>query len=400
MKEDTLLRYFRLGEIETNHLSISDRTGDLASTNDKIAWEELIEADLNVKPLIFLPYFERSEEVLRQGPIIYKLGSSPARSKLCKAHPCREGFAIWRPVISSLGPEDGLFKVYPGSHSIRTEEELRHREATELRIRADQILIMRGGNWIEQGVGGSGLLMWAGVSREIVGLYIDKHSLKFVASAFGAERFLAMDHPFGMTNSEPVIFDRAFQDRIVRSNSRSVTATNLLINASNDLIATQNFLEKLSDPSGLILRSENGKPEEDPRIKYATVRSLDPKGYFLRALTLRYLSRRLREIPNETIANFLRNAGLKDPTRSVTQAIQNGLRMSFVETETHEPGLWLVLMSVLSRFHFMSDAEVQLVPNLLLNREHEGLLNAGRKYSGVTIPYDRGHFGSVISDPL
>lgn len=283
--------------------------------------------------------------------------------------------------MGNIGAEDGLFKVYPGSHRIRSEEQLRQSkiDAVELRIRADQILIVDGGLWIEQGGGGSGLLMWTGVSTEIIGLHVDKYSLGFVALAYGSEKFLARNRPLVMTAPEAVELNHPFQERAVRSNSRSEKANDVLTLASSTLKETEAFLKRLCDPSGLILTSDYGVHKDDPRIEYATVRSTDLEGYFLRAVTLRYLSRRSRETPDEAVARFLRKEGLPEE-HSVIQAIQNGRRMYFVEAESNEPGLWLVLMGVLSRFHFMPVWEVRSIPELLLG-QHKDILDAGKRWS-------------------
>lgn len=306
---------------------------------------------------------------------------SPSQPSPLRAHPCPGGFSIWRPVLGNLGPEDGLFKVYPGSHHIRTEEELRHSkiDAVELRIRADQILIVHGGLWIEQGGGGSGLLMWIGVSTEIVGLHVDKYSLDFVALAYGAEMFLTRDRSLGMMSPEAIPLSHLFQERNTRSNSRSETAKNVLTLALSTLQATEASLKRLSDPTRLILKSDYGIHQDDPRIEYATVRSTDLKRYFLHAVTLRYLSGRSRETPDETVAHFIRKEGLPEK-HSVTHAVQNGRKMLFLEAESNEPGLWLVFMGLLPRFQFMSVSELRLIPELLRG-QYEKVLEAGQKWS-------------------
>ncbi|KAJ5249308.1 hypothetical protein N7468_000759 [Penicillium chermesinum] len=333
-KREALEWHFALGDT-ADHLSRSNLSEVRTCTDNQKAWEQLIEADLNINGLIILPHFHSPAEVIRQGPIIHNLA-----------------FVIWRPITRSLGPEDGLFKVYPESHNIRTEEELHRKkiDAISFPIRADQFLVAHGGLWIQQGGTGSGLLMWAGLSTEIIGLHVDKRSLDFVALAYGAGRFLG-----GIVHS-----------------------------ASHTLEKTEAFLKGLSDPTSLILNSEYGM---HPRIAYANVRVQDREGhstdpelerYFLSALTIRSLLRRLRETPGETNPGFTRKEGLPDETL-VKHAILTGRKMYFVETEKSEPGLWLALMSVLPKLQHMPIWQVKLIPDLL--NEQPRILDAGKRWS-------------------
>ncbi|KAJ5239554.1 hypothetical protein N7468_004173 [Penicillium chermesinum] len=339
-----------------------------------------------INGLIILPHFHSPAEVIRQGPIIHNLVGPPGPT-IRKVHPCpNKAFVIWRPITRSLGPEDGLFKVYPESHNIRTEEELHRRkiDAVSVPIRADQFLIAHGGLWIQQGGSGSGLLMWAGLSTEIIGLHVDKRSLDFVALAYGAGRFLGRDRPFGTTEQEAVILDDPLLERNTKPVSSSIPANTFLDQASHTLEKTEAFLKGLSDPTSLILNSEYGM---HPRIAYANVRvqnreghSTDPEleRYFLSALTIRSLLRRLRETPRETIPDFTRKEGLPDETL-VKHAILTGRKMYFVETEKSEPGLWLALMSVLPKLQHMPIWQVKLIPGLL--NEQPRILDAGERWS-------------------
>jgi hypothetical protein len=137
--------------------------------------------------------FGSEHDLAIQGPFIishFVAGKHKRKdeSQLRRAHPCSDGISIWRPLGDKVGPENGMFKVYPGSHSIESEEELRNSElrAEEIHLRGDEILITAGGLWIEYNQSKGGILMWMGYSKDIVGLHFDRHSLDFLVDAYNA----------------------------------------------------------------------------------------------------------------------------------------------------------------------------------------------------------------------
>ncbi|KAL4901844.1 hypothetical protein BDW74DRAFT_67189 [Aspergillus multicolor] len=126
-----------------------------------------------------------------QHPLVIPL--TPAKlgrpGSLYRAHPCREnGISLWRPLREGLGAENGLFHVYPGSHMIQSEEELRASQIPprEVRINRDQVLVTRGGLWIQSGASGGGILMWMGFSTRMIGSGIDAYTLGVVVDAYNA----------------------------------------------------------------------------------------------------------------------------------------------------------------------------------------------------------------------
>ncbi|KAI2970175.1 hypothetical protein CBS147482_10907 [Aspergillus niger] len=237
--------------------------------------------------IVLLRHFGTAQGLVRQGPIIHNLAPNSTGTRLRRAHPCVQGISIWRPIRGGLGAENGLFKVYPGSQGIRTENELRDSQIStlEIRIRADQVFIAHGGLWIEEG-NGNGILMWMGVSADIIGLYIDKYCLPFVAGAYNASRFLSRTVPPGLVKAETqaTLADSFFpQERLVRAgNHRSNTADAFLRSA---IPYTSRILEYFTnlDPTGIILAA--CPAGEDPRMAFLTVdRGTDIRKWFLRAL--------------------------------------------------------------------------------------------------------------------
>ncbi|KAE8363894.1 hypothetical protein BDV27DRAFT_158356 [Aspergillus caelatus] len=141
--------------------------------------------------------FGRDHDLMIQGPFIishFVAGKHKREdeSQLRRAHPCSDGISIWRPLGGKVGPENGMFKVYPGSHNIESEQELRNSglHADEIHLHADQILITAGGLWIEYNQSKGGIIMWMGYSEDLVGLHFDRHSLDFLVAAYNAGHLL------------------------------------------------------------------------------------------------------------------------------------------------------------------------------------------------------------------
>jgi hypothetical protein len=309
---------------------------------------------------------------------------------------------VWRPIRKGVGPEDGLFKVYPKSHRIESEQKLRESGicADVIRIRADQVLITHGGLWIEER-SGAGLLMWMGFSEESIGLHIDMHSLLFIALACGASHFLSRHRSLSKVEWETAEFaqvDFSFtpQDRHTGSgNGRTETAESVLIRAQEGLEEVQKFITELGDPTKLILSADYGSAE-DPRTAFLTVgRDLDPRKWFLRAVSMRYLVKRYWRAQN-SIRDFVDEEGLPDKPR-VHSAIKCGQKVYLEELALKKPGIWLVLMGVLSRFPLMPLSEVYLIPSLLHDkypaivnaalRWSRLMANSGRLYTGKYDPF-------------
>ncbi|KAK9604842.1 hypothetical protein V6Z93_002790 [Aspergillus fumigatus] len=269
----------------TTYFDSADRPKEV-----KELWKSFINYGINL-PVILLSQFPATSNLQFQGPIIVSEIASPLRTTapLRRSHPCRDGISVWRPIRKDVGPEDGLFKVYPGSHRIESEQELRESGicADDISIRADQVLITHGGLWIEER-SGAGLLMWMGVSEESIGLHIDMYSLLFIALASGASHFLSRHRALSKIEWETTEFarvDLSFtpQDRHTGSDSSRIeTAEGVLIRAQEGLEEVQGFITQLGDPTRLILSAQYGSV--DPRTAFLTVgRDIDLRKMFLRA---------------------------------------------------------------------------------------------------------------------
>jgi hypothetical protein len=276
-----------------------------------------------------------------------------------------------------------LLKVYPGSHKFRTIEELRESgiSPVTLRLYPNHVLFTCAGLWIEEG-SGAGYLMWMGASLSIIGLHIDMHCLAFIALAYGATQFLSRREPAITQQAQdylPPPLLRQIMPNSRLQHSRSETANGILAQVMQDLPRSVAFFEELQDPTGLILQAEY-HTANDPREAFLTTgRLFDPAPSFKRVLTVRRHAQRFysRDI---SIAKFIDEEGLTN-TAQMNNAIRHGKKMYWLELNTGEPGIWLVLMTVLARFDHLPVPELSTIPSLLRERYQETILSAASKLS-------------------
>ncbi|GFF96245.1 hypothetical protein IFM53868_08440 [Aspergillus udagawae] len=315
--EDSVGSHVQPRTTSTTYFDSADRP-----KNVKEMWKTFINYGINL-PVILLSLFEDTSNLQRQGPIIVSeiVSALETTAALRRSHPCRDGISVWRPIRKGVGPEDGLFKVYPKSHRIESEQQLQESGicADVIRIRADQVLITHGGLWIEER-SGAGLLMWMGFSEESIGLHIDMHSLLFITLACDASHFLSRHRSLSKVDWETSEFaqvDFSFtpQERSTRSgNSRTVTAEGVLIRAQEGLEEVQKFITELGDPTKLILSADYGSVE-DPRTAFLYVgRDIDPRKWFLRAVSVRYLAKRFWRA-QKSISDFINEERLPSTTQ-------------------------------------------------------------------------------------
>jgi hypothetical protein len=126
---------------------------------------DIVEASLRI------PY----DNTIRQHSRIVRFVPNTAPPQVQRAHPTADGaVSIFRPLRDPIGPENGMFKVFPCSHHLSKEEVLRSgTPATEIRLRPDQILVALGSLWLETSQTGDGpWLVWQGYSCRPMGLDI------------------------------------------------------------------------------------------------------------------------------------------------------------------------------------------------------------------------------------
>ncbi|KAL4899398.1 hypothetical protein BDW74DRAFT_163583 [Aspergillus multicolor] len=323
--------------------------------------------------IIVLSHFDSTEDTVQQGPMIYRPSARFAASLPRRSHPCRNGISIWRPVWNGIGPENGLFKVYAGSHQLQSLSELRQSgiRATGIRIRADQVLVTHGGLWIEE-ADGEGMLMWMGISADILGMHINQESLAFVAHAYGGGWFLSHSLPperDGLIPNRNIQF--AAQDRVMQvglPGRRSESAVTLLAQAVAQFQRIDSFVSLIGDPTGLILQSDYSVPDKDPRTAFLSVgRDDNMKRWFMRALAIRYLTQQYHLQPGRSIAEFLRGEGLPS-TPYIYNSIKHGHKAYLVELQLDNAGIWLLFMGLFARFTQLPFSEVYSIPQILVER--------------------------------
>ncbi|KAF7114144.1 hypothetical protein CNMCM5793_007722 [Aspergillus hiratsukae] len=99
-----------------------------------------------------------------------------------KVHPNPDSVSIFKPVGGDVGYKNGMFRIYPCSHPLQTKEEVLDTcRPTEIRLAADQVLIVLGSAWVELSTNGGGLVMWKGCSTRPVGMHnYSEHFLPFL----------------------------------------------------------------------------------------------------------------------------------------------------------------------------------------------------------------------------
>lgn len=102
-----------------------------------------------------------------------------------KAQPCPEAIAFIKPLYEALTPANGMFKIYPGSEHLQTEEELRASgiSSESVFIARNQLLVI-GSVWVETRGEGGAVFLWAGYSSHLMGLYDKPNALDFIQVAF------------------------------------------------------------------------------------------------------------------------------------------------------------------------------------------------------------------------
>jgi hypothetical protein len=128
-----------------------------------------------------VPYDRRVE----QGPIlaqfIPKESEKEDEGKRIKtAHPSAHAMSVFRPLRYGLGPENGMFEVFPGSQFMSYEQLINSDcKPDKIRLQTHECLIIWGRLWIKESIKGGGNFMWKGFSRGPI-VNFDQYSLHFM----------------------------------------------------------------------------------------------------------------------------------------------------------------------------------------------------------------------------
>ncbi|GFF57044.1 hypothetical protein IFM51744_09074 [Aspergillus udagawae] len=145
-------------------------------------FKSFMEEGLDMEGILRSSLRKGEDEVLHQPLRLVRFLPNSANLGPKKVHPHPHSVSIFRAFGSDVGYENGMFRLYPCSHSLQTKEEVLHTcRPTEVRLAADQVLIVLGSVWAELSTNGGGLVMWKGCSTGIVGMHnFGEHFLPFL----------------------------------------------------------------------------------------------------------------------------------------------------------------------------------------------------------------------------
>jgi hypothetical protein len=162
--------------------------------------------------------------------------------------------------------------------------------------------------------------------------------------------------------------------------SRTETAVSILGVAGANLSKTLQFLKENSDPTILIL--ETVIKAGDPMTAFLSG-STNLLSFLLRALSTRYhvgkFERKYNSRTSRKMQKFLNEEGLSGP--AVTKAIKTGRKLYKVETSLEIPGVWILLMPVISRLTHLPVNEVNAMINCLSDGDYPELVDVARNLS-------------------
>jgi hypothetical protein len=120
-------------------------------------------------------------DVRRQGPAIvrFESGTSDQEQRPMRAHPTCDmpSLSIFRPLGQRADWRTGLFKLYPPSDSPVEDEfkKLSERDAHEIMIETDELLVVAGRIYIQPSPNLGGRIDWQGFSERPMYQDIDRH---------------------------------------------------------------------------------------------------------------------------------------------------------------------------------------------------------------------------------
>jgi hypothetical protein len=162
--------------------------------------------------------------------------------------------------------------------------------------------------------------------------------------------------------------------------SRTETAVSILGVAGAKLSETVLFLKENNDLTNLIL--ETVIKAGDPMTAFLSG-STDLLSFLLRALSTRYhvgkFEQKYNSRPSRKMQKFLKEEGLSGS--AVTKAIKTGRKPYKVETSLEIPGVWILLMPVISKLTHLPVNEVNAMINCLIDGGYPELVDFARNSS-------------------
>ncbi|KAI9036075.1 uncharacterized protein KD926_002452 [Aspergillus affinis] len=131
-------------------------------------FDQCAEHGLDVDALINGGLRKGYQQVIHQPVRVVRFLPNTLMMGPMRAHPSPNSISIFRPLYDSVGPENGMFKIYPCSQSL-TKAEIEGR-SSEVRLDPHQALVTLGPLWVEPVHSGGGVIIWKGCSESPVGM--------------------------------------------------------------------------------------------------------------------------------------------------------------------------------------------------------------------------------------
>ncbi|KAB8239916.1 hypothetical protein BDV35DRAFT_375113, partial [Aspergillus flavus] len=150
----------------------------LDEENQKI-FKRFMEAGVDLEAIITSCFSKEDPSPIHQPlrPVLFKCDG--VKTSLYRVHPNADSISIFRPIGCDVGPENGMFMVYPCSDQLDMEDI--QGPPTSIRIKSGELLVIRGRTIVETVNTGGGIVMWKGCSTQPLGVnLLGQHVLPFL----------------------------------------------------------------------------------------------------------------------------------------------------------------------------------------------------------------------------
>ncbi|KAE8421464.1 hypothetical protein BDV36DRAFT_247929 [Aspergillus pseudocaelatus] len=145
----------------------------------QITFKTFMEAGVDLNAIIANCFPKEGPEPIHQPlrPILFQCDE--VGTSLYRAHPNSDSISIFRPIGCDVGPENGMFMVYPCSDNLDMKDV--QGPPKSIRINSGELLVIRGPTIVKTVNTGGGLVMWKGCSIQPTGMNIvGQHVLPFM----------------------------------------------------------------------------------------------------------------------------------------------------------------------------------------------------------------------------